>query len=701
MNPDLNLSQVKITSQHLDRKAVIYIRQSSPKQVREHLDSQLTQRTLVKRAQNLGWHAARIDVFDGDLGQSAAHAQARDDFKALTAEVALGHVGIVFGWQVSRLARNNADWYQLLDLAALFGTLIGDTDGVYEPRLYNDRLLLGLKGTMSEAELYMMRQRLQAGRLSKVQRGEYVQRLPTGLVRLADKRVVKDPDTQICHVIALVLAKFEELGSCYRVLRYFKQHDIVLPRRQVSGEASGDTLWRKPSESAIRGIITNPAYAGAFVYGRRTTEPTRQRPGRRTPAMAHRPMAEWQCIIQDAYPAYISWSQYLDNQARLRDNGQRYAERIGLGRGAPREGAALLQGLVSCGRCGCRMHVAYRPHSRYICTGMTRKFADAMCAHLDGPSIEVFVVKSFFDAIAPAQLETLDEVLAQQRRERGRLETYYQQQVTQARYSATLARRRYEQVDPDNRLVAAELERQWNDNLLALRQAQEAAERFAHEADEPTLTEQQKHQLLNLSQTLPALWHSDQLTHPQRKALLRSLISRVIVKRTAADRIEVKIVWVSGHFSEGTVIPPILRQRDITGYDTMVERIGQLWRAGYRDTQIAETLTQQDFRSARRERVSATTVMKVRKQHHWVSRYHQHRLADKIDHMWTIRGLAHHLGVRRGWLYDRIQQGFLSEPDVIRRPPYGHYLIRDDAKLLARLRREVNRSRASRTDTST
>src|SRR5499433_1473006 len=259
MPPDLSLSQVKITSRHLERKAVIYIRQSSPKQVREHLDSQLTQRALVQRAQSLGWHPERLEVFDGDLGQSATGVQERDAFKALAAEGALGHVGIVFGWQVSRLARNNAEWYQLLDVAALVGTLIGDTDGVYDPRLYNDRLLLGLKGTMSEAELYLMRQRLNAGRVSKVQRGEYVQRLPTGLVRLADNSVTKDPDQQIQHVIALVFSKFEELGSGYGVLRYCQQHAILLPRRHRGAPEPSALCWRQPSESIISSIITNPA----------------------------------------------------------------------------------------------------------------------------------------------------------------------------------------------------------------------------------------------------------------------------------------------------------------------------------------------------------------------------------------------------------------------------------------------------------
>jgi len=340
MSPDLSLSQVKITSRHLERKAVIYIRQSSPKQVREHLDSQLTQRTLIRRAEHLGWHPERIEVFDGDLGQSAAGRHERDDFKALAAEVALGHVGVVFGWQVSRLARNNAEWYQLLDLAALLGTLIGDTDGIYDPRLYNDRLLLGLKGTMSEAELYLMRQRLNAGRLSQVQRGEYVQHLPTGLVRLSDHSVIKDPDQQIQHVIGLVLSKFEELGSAFQVLRYCKQQGILLPRRHGSGVGPDNIRWRRPSEATIRALLTNPAYAGAFVHGRRTSDPRRQSPGRRTPVMVRRPMAEWPCIIPDTYPAYISWTQYLANQARLRDNTPRSMEPTDRGRGAPREGAA-------------------------------------------------------------------------------------------------------------------------------------------------------------------------------------------------------------------------------------------------------------------------------------------------------------------------------------------------------------------------
>jgi DNA invertase Pin-like site-specific DNA recombinase len=693
MNVNIALTQVRITPQHLERKAVIYIRQSSAKQVRENFDSQLNQRALTERAQALGWHRERIEVFDGDLGQSGAHIQGRDDFKALAAEVALGHVGIVFGWEVSRLARNNADWYQLLDLAALTGALIADVEGVYDPRLYNDRLLLGLKGTMSEAELHLLRQRLNAGRLSKVRRGEYVQHLPTGLVRLSDKRVVKDSDEQVQHVIALVFTQFEVLGSCHKVLRYFKQHEVLIPRRQTSGFHSGELLWKKPSSSAIYEIVSNPAYAGAFVYGRRPTDPRRQTPGRHATGVVRKPIAEWQCIIHNAYPAYISWSQYLSNQARMNDNARCHEERCYSARGAVREGAALLQGLATCGHCGHVMKVVYKSGVRYLCNGLTKEFGEPMCAHLDGASIETLVVQAFFEALQPAQLDALDELLAQRQRERHQLERYHQQQVQRAQFEATLMRRRYEQVDPGNRLVAGELERQWGQSLCALREAQEAAERFDQQPPEPALSPTLRSQLQNLSQHLPQLWQDEQLRPEQRKELLRSLIARVILQRTAPDRVQVKIVWVSGHFSEGEVIPPIHRQADNSQYEAMVQRIEQLWREGCTDEQIAQTLTDEGFHSARRQDVPAVTVLNIRNQHHWVSRYHQHRLAEKIDGLWTIHGLARKLGVKRDWFYHRIRSGFLREPDVIRKPPYGNYLIRDDARLIKRLRREAQRTR--------
>jgi DNA invertase Pin-like site-specific DNA recombinase len=692
-NPQLVSGHLKITAAHLERRAIVYIRQSSPKQVRQNQESQLYQRALVERAQGLGWHRERIEVLAADLGQSAAHSEGRDDFKALAAAVALGQVGIILGWEVSRLARNNATWYQLLDLAALFGTLIADVEGIYDPRLYNDRLLLGLKGTMSEAELHMLRQRMDAGRLSKVMRGEYVQHLPTGLVRLPDKSVVKDPDEQVRQVIELIFAKFEELGSCQKVLRFFKHRDVLLPRHQTSGFHEGELLWKKPSAAAIYDILCNPAYAGAFVYGRRPKDPTRQIPGRHATGVVRKPMAEWVCIQQGVYPAYITWQQYLENRTRMHENASRHNERTQRRAGTPREGAALLQGLATCGECGHVMRTVYKPGVRYACNGLSKEFAEPMCASLDGASVDALAVQAFFDAIQPAQLDALEALLAQRRQERAQVERHWEQQVQRATYEAHLSRRRYEGVDPDNRLVAAELERRWEEKLIALRETQEAAERFRQEPETPAIDPELRHQLQHIAQALPDLWHSDRLTNEHKKRLLRSLISRVILKRVAPDQVEVKIVWISGHFSVFNLTPPIHRQADVSRYDEMVTRVHDLWQAGYNDADIATTLTQEGFHSARSLKVSKTTIGKIRRQRGWVSNYHRHRLADKIDGCWTIYGLCGELGIDRDWFYRRIHNGQLREPDVVRILPYGNYLIRDDPELIERLRQEVEQLR--------
>ena len=299
--------QQKITDQHRARLAYIYIRQSTREQVLRHTGSQITQYQLVERAEGLGWSKERIQVIDSDLGVSARDSVARHGFKELVAEVSLGHVGIIFGSEASRLARNNRDWYHLLDLAAVFDTLIADYDGIYNLRLYNDRLLLGLKGTMSEAELHLLRQRMEAGRMRQIERGTYRQTLPTGLVRLPEGTVIKDPDTQVRHAVELVLTKFEEVGSCRQVLRYLRQSDILLPRRQTHGPQVGEVLWKGATHAGVYAFLTNPAYAGAFAYGRTQLDPTRRQPGRKDTGFTRKPMDEWIHIEQDVYPAYLSW----------------------------------------------------------------------------------------------------------------------------------------------------------------------------------------------------------------------------------------------------------------------------------------------------------------------------------------------------------------------------------------------------------
>jgi len=527
---------LKITPTHLQRKAIVYVRQSTPKQVRTNTESQRNQRALVERAVALGWEHSRVVILDADLGQSASSTTGRDDFSTLTAEVALGHVGIIFGWEVSRLARNNADWYHLLDMASVVGTLIADIEGIYDPRSYNDRLLLGLKGTMSEAELHTMRQRLTAGRLSKVQRGEYIQHLPTGLVRLEDGRVGLDPDDQIRRVIALVFSTFAELGSGMKTLSYFKHHQILIPRRQTSGLLKGEVHRIEPTESIIIQILRNPAYAGAFVYGRRLTDPMLRKPGQRGTGLVRKPMQDWMTIKQGAYPAYITWEQYLQNQARLAENTQAVQAWQGSQQekpGAPREGEALLQGLMYCSICGYRMRVAYKSAPRYYCDGLKRHRAGPACMSLDGCSLEKVVIQAFFDALQPANLDALQAVLTQQQQQEERLKQYWRDQVKRATYEAHLARRRYEAVDPENRLVAASLERQWEEKLVFQRQAEEDAEHFHQHREISILTPEMRHQLEHIGQVLPVLWAEGKISNEHRKRLLRSLITRVIATRLA------------------------------------------------------------------------------------------------------------------------------------------------------------------------
>ncbi|MEP0763086.1 MAG: recombinase family protein, partial [Chloroflexota bacterium] len=437
---------------------------------------------------------------------SARSSAYRDGFQELVTEVSLGHVGVLFGWQVSRVARNNTDWYTLLDLAALRNTLIADIDGVYDLRQYNDRLLLGLKGTISEAELYLLRQRLDAGRMSQVRRGAYRQHLPTGLVRLPDGTVVKDPDDQVRHAIELVFAKFEELGSCSKVMRYLRDAGVLLPRWQRAGLYKGQLLWKRPTAAAILDMIHNPAYAGAFAYGRKQLDYTQHDPGRPATGRLKKPLSEWLHLQQDVYPAYIGWEQYLVNQEQLRENAFNHAHRSQGAQGAARRGSALLQGLAVCGHCGCRLSVVYKRRHLYCCNAKNRHFGGANCLSMPGPPVEVVVVRAFFEAIQPAQLDVLEAVLVDQQADYDRLVQQWQERLKRAQYEAQLAQRQYDAVDPDNRLVAAELERRWEAKLLQLQETQEAYARFQQSATHAELSAELRAQFQNISETLPDLW---------------------------------------------------------------------------------------------------------------------------------------------------------------------------------------------------
>ena len=681
----------KVTIRHLERLAYVYVRQSSPKQVERNRESQIYQYQLSQRAEDLGWSADRIRVIDADLGLSGQGSQYRDGFQELVTEVSLGHVGIIFGYEVSRLARNNRDWYHLLDLASVFGTLIADADGVYDPRQYNDRLLLGLKGTMSEAELHLLKMRLEAGRMNQIKRGAYQQPLPTGLLRLADGTVVKDPDQQVQRIITLIFAKFSELGSSRQVLHYLKREEILLPRRHCAGRHAGDLLWKAPTDSTLLSILHNPAYAGAFAYGRRQLDPALRQPQRPAVGRTHRAMSEWLSLQHDVYPAYISWEQFLANQEKLRENSTYLIRRKENRRGPAREGSALLQGLAVCGICGARMAVCYKQTHRYHCDNLERRVLGKICASLHGLSLDYAVVKAFFEALRPAQLDALEAVLNQQSAERARVERHWQDQLRRAEYEARLAQRQYDAVDPDMRLVAVELEKRWEEKLRALREIQEQHARHQQRTPVPALTAEQRVQFQNLSETLPALWSSGAISTTQQKELLRALISQVIVKRLAPDRVEARIVWISGHYTILLTCPPVFRDRDVSGYKKMVGRIHELWQSGITDDiELAARLTAEGYRSARSEGVSSKSVMKIRLKNKWYSAYHQSRKADTVGEHLTVSGLAAKLGVPRGRIYRYLSAGLIATGYLIRRSNGQGWLIKNDPALLAKLQEHMS-----------
>lgn len=572
----------------------------------------------------------------------------------------------------------------------MFGTLIADCDGIYDPRLYNDRLLLGLKGTMSEAELHMLRQRLDAGRMSQVQRGVYRQRLPTGYLRLPDGTVVKDPDEQVRQVITLVFEKFSELGSANKVLRYLRQNKILLPRRQSAGPQADQLLWKVASEAAVTDMLCNPAYAGAFAYGRKQKDPTRQDAARPAAGRLRRPLAEWLHLQQDVYPAYISWEQYLSNQEHIRQNGLRFVESRQEAQGVVRKGPGLLQGMVICGHCGHHLQVVYKHTPRYVCRGLIRTTDEVTrdCTSIRAPTLDQLVVEAFFAALQPAQLDALEAILAAQRTEREQLAQHWQARLKRVQYNAQLAQRQYDAVDPNNRLVAAELERRWEAELQQLHQVEADYHHFQQTTVPDAVPPQLCELFRDISTRLPELW--PELTNAQKKELLRSLISHVIVKRPVPDQIAARIVWISGHYSDHQAITPVHGEQEVSGYAEMVARIQELWKQGYSDEQMAAQLTAEGFHTARSSGVASVSVMKIRLARKWYLPLKQIQLVEALDGFWTARGLAKQVGVNCSTICRYIYKGIIPPEDVKHDPASGVYLIRDDPQLLDRLRQRVS-----------
>ena len=675
----------KIQPLHRQRLACIYVRQSSLKQVRENTESQVNQYRLEEHAKALGWPAEQIRVIDSDQGFSGSSSHGRVGFQEILSLVSMSQVGIIFGYEVSRIARNNADWYPLLQLADVFGVLIADNDAIYDPKDFNDRMVLGLKGTMSELELHLIRQRLDSGRMNKIMRAEYRQPLPTGLVRERDNVVYKDPDQQVQSTIQLILDKFAELGSCAKVLRYCLDNQILFPRRQMGGALHGDTLWKEPSYTVINSTLKNPAYAGAFAHGRTQVDPAK-RMAFGTPSSGRKTcsMDEWIHLQQDVYPPYISWAQFLANQERLHQNAVTFDKARAAAQGAAREGQALLQGLVRCGCCGQRMHIRYRSTITYACSQLYDGYGRKSCLFVTAPKIDAIVVQAFFDAIQPAQLDALAVLLEQQRQDHDRLDHQWRQRLQRAEYEAQRAERQYHLADPANRLVVANLEKRWEETLVAHQEAQRAYKLFQQQQTAPGISPHLQRQFQHISETLPDLW--PQLPHPDQKELLRALMAQVILTPKDLTTIEVKIVWVSGHYSLFHADRPFQRWEEVPHYPEMLQRIRQLWAHGTSDSDIAHILNNEHFPAMDGASLSRVAVRNLRLKQGWSVRPAAAKSPPTVDGKFTSRGLAIECHADNGWIRARILDGTIPIEVVSRHPHQRCYLIDASEQLIEQLR---------------
>jgi len=657
---------------HLTRKAVVYIRQSTPHQVVSNQESLRLQYALRERAHELGWHEADIDVIDADLGLSGASAAGRSGFKELVGRVSLSEVGLILSIDVTRLARNCSDWYPLLDICGLRGCLIADRDGVYDPGSPNGRLLLGLKGTISELELHTIRSRLTAGLLAKAERGDLALSLPIGLLRDPANVVIKDPDLAVQGRLELVFEMFLKFRTVAKVMRVLNERGLHLPRR----DRHGDLRWARATISSVALILKNPAYAGAFVYGRtRMRMPVREGALK---AKAPRPLDEWRIVIKDRYPAYIDWPTYEKIGAIIRDNRAEYM-RIKT-RGAPRNGELLLHGIAWCARCGHKMFVRYKGGGQYVCNHLRSNEGLPTCQEMRAARIDQAVADAFLTALAPAELDALSKARRAQHQVDSALRTGAERELERKRYAATLAERQFNRVDPDNRLVAAELERRWEAALTEVRAAEEA---LAHQAcSHPVvpigIDKALQGKVVSLTGRLPQIWADSTTTDAQRKALLRCLVDKVVLDRGEHDVASVRIVWRGGAATNLKVRRRVNAVGKLTRGMEMRDQALALARAGMYDDQIAAALTTEGHRSPNSEaEVLPITVQRIRHAAGVPITMQRTRWTHDPGVL-TAPELAAKLGIPVNWLYVQIRKGKL----FVDRQPSGAYLFNGAAAVL-------------------
>jgi DNA invertase Pin-like site-specific DNA recombinase len=680
-------SSSKIRESHLQKLAIVYVRQSSPQQVLENRESTARQYALVDFAQALGWPAERVQVIDEDQGQSGTRADNRAGYQRLLTEVTLDHVGLVLGLEMSRLARSSKDWHHLLEVCGLFGSLLADQDGVYEPSDPNDRLLLGLKGTMSEVELHTMRNRLQRGRLNKAQRGEWFCRVPRGYVILPGGGVALDPDAQVRAVIHLLFEKFVEIGSVYGLLHYLVRHEVQLPVRPWKGPNKGQLEWQRPKLTSLAAVFRNPIYAGAYVYGRHQADAKSKYSGSKVGQRSRKPMAEWQVLIKDRLPAYITWERYGKNQEKLRHNLSRWTTL-----GTPRQGLALLGGLVVCGNCGRRMSVNYTKQSApsYGCNKHSLQARERSCYGLRANEPDDLVTQQVLRALEPAALELSVRAWEDIAKDRARLDQQWQQRLQRVRCDIDLAERRYQAVDPANRLVAASLEARWEEALQQERQLREDYDRFLAQSP-PRLSDRERSIIQALAKDIPPLWRAPATTNADRKQIVRLLVERVVVHvHGNSEYVSATMHWKGGYQSEHEFTRAVANYGQLRDFDHLLERLQALRAEGRSAPQIAQALSAEGFHPPRGRGPFTTAVINRLLQHRGFGGNERQRRDLLRDNEWWLIDLARELQMSALKLRDWAARGWLhSRRTTIQR----YWVLWADADELERLRTLLAQSR--------
>ena len=646
------MPDLKITTDHLKRDAYLYIRQSTLRQVVEHGESTQRQYALRDRAIAAGWPVERVRIIDRDLGKSGASAATRDGFQELVSEVALGKAGIVMGIEVSRLARNSADWHRLIELCALTATLILDEDGIYDPANFNDRLLLGLKGTMSEAELHILKARMRGGQLNKARRGELEMRPPVGLVYRADGVIDLDPDAQVQGAIRLVFDTFERTGSAMQTVRFFQKQRIQFPRRLHAGPNKGELRWATPQHARILQVLHNPRYAGAFVYGRTRT---RHLPAGGT-AVLKVPRADWQFVMPGLHRGYIDWDRFEANQRRLADNALAFG---GERRSGPaREGPALLQGRVLCGLCGERMGVRYsQEHGSlvplYICQESVVRRGGQVCQSVPGKIVDAAIGTLLVELMTPLTLEVTLSVQRELEARATETDVLRRQHLERTRYDAELARRRYMKVDPDNRLVADALEADWNDRLRIHTDAVADYEKGIKD-QETELDAETRRRILDLAEHFPKVWNDPRIDVRERKRILRLLVDDVTL--TKADTITAQVRLPGGGTRTLMLDRPLPIAQIRKFKPDLVGEVDRLL-DHHCDREIAEILNQRGLRTWEQKPFNLKKIAFIRAAYKLTSR-HQ-RLRERG--MLTTSEVALRFGIGESAVHKWGRQGLIKK----------------------------------------